>query len=1000
MFTFTPGITMTAGMTFTPVLPPPTVLESLVVAGGGPGGGGGYNGGGGGAGGLIYNSGLPITTNVSYTVTVGAGGTGVTTQGTNGLTSTLFFNNSYGFNGTAKYLSIANNAAFDFGTSDCTFEAWVYIQSYSTLQQIVYSQSLTSGSNGYQFMVLSSGFLQMESQASTVDQAITATNNAIPLNTWTHVAFTRASGTNRLFVNGNLCTTTGTLSQAISTGGYPVYIGAYLYSSIANIYFNGNISNVRLVKGVAVYTGNFTVPTSPLAATQSAGTNISAITGAQTSLLLGGTFLTDNSTYAFTITNTGSVAFSNTSPFGITTNGGGAGGSHPALPQTGLAGGSGGGGSQAGGAGGAGTSGQGNAGGGLIYAAGGGGGGAGAAVLTPGMTAGPYTYGTAPVTGGVGSASTIIPNYSISFNGTSQYLTYNPGSTVAFGTGDFTVEVWAYATSALTSGDNPYICDTRGGGGVWNFSWNWNGGANPWQLAWGNSTALQSTTSMTINTWNHCVYVRSGTTGTLYLNGVSIGTWTDSTNYSASVTSMTIARRYVTSGGVQYFPGYLSNLRIVKGTALYTSNFPVPTPPLRAITNTSLLTAQSSTIVDNSTNAFTMTAIGSPVVSSSVIPTAYYAGGGGGGGRATLSVPQGPGGLGGGGAGGAATGTNAGTAGATNTGGGGGGIGSNSEGGVAAGGSGGSGIAIIRYQSIYAQATTTTGSPTFTSTDGYNIYTWTSSGSFIFTFVTPTVEYLVVAGGGSAGAGGAGAGGFRTASEFAVASGTPITVTVGAGGPAQSAQALGINGSDSVFSTITSTGGGGGSSNGDTGASKIGNLGGSGGGGANNGAGGAGTAGQGFAGGAGYTDAVSYGLGGGGGGAAAVGQTVNAAYNATGGNGGAGLSSSISGTLTYYAGGGGGGGHTAGPRPGGTGGVGGGGNGSISATASSGTVNTGGGAGGAGYGYTGGSGGSGIVIIRYASTYPLAASTTGSPTVAIAGGYNVYIWTSSGSITF
>jgi hypothetical protein len=46
-----------------------------------------------------------------------------------------------------------------------------------------------------------------------------------------------------------------------------------------------------------------------------------------------------------------------------------------------------------------------------------------------------------------------------------------------------------------------------------------------------------------------------------------------------------------------------------------------------------------------------------------------------------------------------------------------------------------------------------------------------------------------------------------------------------------------------------------------------------------------------------------------------------------------------------------------------------------------------------------GSGGSGVVIIRYADTYA-AASTTGSPTITVAGGYRVYKWTGSGSITF
>jgi hypothetical protein len=48
----------------------------------------------------------------------------------------------------------------------------------------------------------------------------------------------------------------------------------------------------------------------------------------------------------------------------------------------------------------------------------------------------------------------------------------------------------------------------------------------------------------------------------------------------------------------------------------------------------------------------------------------------------------------------------------------------------------------------------------------------------------------------------------------------------------------------------------------------------------------------------------------------------------------------------------------------------------------------------------GGNGGSGIVIIRYVDTYAAASATTGSPVITVAGGYRVYKWTTSGSITF
>jgi hypothetical protein len=116
-------------------------------------------------------------------------------------------------------------------------------------------------------------------------------------------------------------------------------------------------------------------------------------------------------------------------------------------------------------------------------------------------------------------------------------------------------------------------------------------------------------------------------------------------------------------------------------------------------------------------------------------------------------------------------------------------------------------------------------------------------GNAFYNPPTPTVEYLVIAGGGagsgSSTGGGGGAGGYRTASSYSVTGGTSYTVTVGAGGSSSV-------GSDSVFDTITSIGGGfssgtGGSGFGGNGISGTGFTG-----------GGSGTAGQGNNGGTGY----------------------------------------------------------------------------------------------------------------------------------------------------
>ena len=124
-----------------------------------------------------------------------------------------------------------------------------------------------------------------------------------------------------------------------------------------------------------------------------------------------------------------------------------------------------------------------------------------------------------------------------------------------------------------------------------------------------------------------------------------------------------------------------------------------------------------------------------------------------------------------------------------------------------------------------------------TTTNQLEIYsTFNSSWNTVAQFIntTPTVEYLVVAGGGGAASGGAGAGGLRTAAGFAVTAGLTLTVTVGAGGAgADSSSPTQTAGSTSTFSTINASGGGKG---GNDSTSNAGTGGSGGGGGANAGA--------------------------------------------------------------------------------------------------------------------------------------------------------------------
>jgi hypothetical protein len=233
----------------------------------------------------------------------------------------------------------------------------------------------------------------------------------------------------------------------------------------------------------------------------------------------------------------------------------------------------------------------------------------------------PITYGGSYGTNGFYLPFTGSSSYAGSFNGSSQYLNLGGQSNFAYGTGDFTIEFWINATSYSGT---PLIYDGRPTSSQ---------GAYPTiyidstgvPVYYTNSAGrIISPTAITTNTWNHIAVVRSGTTTTLYLNGVSQGTYSDTTDYLNGTNRPTIAAAGF-GGATNLLNGYLSNFRLVKGTAVYTSNFTPSTIPLTAITNTQLLTLQNATIVDNSTNAFTITNNGT-VTTSQTYPFTMLAG--------------------------------------------------------------------------------------------------------------------------------------------------------------------------------------------------------------------------------------------------------------------------------------------------------------------------------------------------------------------------------------
>lgn len=203
--------------------------------------------------------------------------------------------------------------------------------------------------------------------------------------------------------------------------------------------------------------------------------------------------------------------------------------------------------------------------------------------------------------------------YSNYFDGTGDYLTVANNTALQLGSGDFTIEYWINYSS-IAGYITPFTKGYTAAGDILFQSGNGDGRINIYMSG---SVVITESSAATVGQWYHYALVRNGTSLVLYRNGVSVGSATNSTNLTSTQQVGIGATGTAPSGGaVGNYPmtGNISNLRIVKGTAVYTSAFTPPTTPLTAVTNTVLLTCQSKTLIDNSSNAFTITRNGDVAV--------------------------------------------------------------------------------------------------------------------------------------------------------------------------------------------------------------------------------------------------------------------------------------------------------------------------------------------------------------------------------------------------
>jgi hypothetical protein len=457
---------------------------------------------------------------------------------------------SISLDGTGDYLFAPTSQNIAFGTGDFTWEAWIYVTTVGAGDKPIYeSRSTNSNTDGFTVTAFSSTVIRV--YTNTV--VVTAT---VPdyLNTWTHVAFVRAAGFCKLYVNGNQCASAAFTSNLTNT---TAAVGAGRYGSTnLDTYLTGYIADLRLTKGYARYLYSFTPPTAafPLFY-QAAPTPTTDPYFDYTTLLLAG-----NQPSGVTDTNNNVFKDSSANNFTITRN--------------------------------------------------------------------PASGPNAPTQGTFTPFSKVDGRWGNYFDGSGDILSAASNAAFALGTGDFTVETFAYY-AAQSNVDA--IAVANWDGGTW--------GSNKWSLHldhtsyrakvtfWfhnysSSAPLLISTTTLAIGQWYHVAVSRSGNTFRLFINGILDVSATNSTSLDGGTNSPIYVGGGVGGAGSQYFNGYLSSTRLVKGTAVYTASFTTPTSPLTNISGTSLLTCQSNRFRDNSTNAFALTVSGNPSVQTfSPFPT-------------------------------------------------------------------------------------------------------------------------------------------------------------------------------------------------------------------------------------------------------------------------------------------------------------------------------------------------------------------------------------------
>ena len=199
-----------------------------------------------------------------------------------------FGGSSIFFDGTDDYLT-ATDSTFAFGTGQFTVEFWMYTVSKENRETKLVTYNI---SNSRDFEIRVGGANALQLRVYYGDSKIDTSYPS--LNTWHHIAVTRdSSNVYRVFVNGVLG---NSVTTTFNFDGTILNIGKHRDS---NYFFHGYLDDIRITKGVARYTSNFTPPTAAL----------SSRTSSQWTDLIGGNTVTLTNGPSYSSDNGGAVVF-------------------------------------------------------------------------------------------------------------------------------------------------------------------------------------------------------------------------------------------------------------------------------------------------------------------------------------------------------------------------------------------------------------------------------------------------------------------------------------------------------------------------------------------------------------------------------------------------------------------------------------------------------------------------------------------------------------------